>query len=315
MAKQLTLEQQKILESDKKKLVVSASAGSGKTFVLIEVLINLICNKNVPISKLLVLTFTKAAANEMRTRLYKAVLEQKPSEFLLSQLDEIIVSDICTIDSFCEKIIKRNVSKLQIDENFNILDEKASARLKLKAFNKTFNEFFQKDKLAFENIYFAFKRNKDEIFSFVLHVNNYLDSLTEDEREKILSNDFPSALAENYLLSLINSLSQCGLKKLDDEKKEQLQSYKEQLEQANTRREEIVLNREALIQEMEIEKVESTVSAGKEMLPGVELIIGSAEFSIRQSYKAITFFEQDGMIQTEKYRGEPKNERKNDNDE
>ena len=216
MAKQLTLEQQKILESDKKKLVVSASAGSGKTFVLIEVLINLICNKNVPISKLLVLTFTKAAANEMRTRLYKAVLEQKPSEFLLSQLDEIIVSDICTIDSFCEKIIKRNVSKLQIDENFNILDEKASARLKLKAFNKTFNEFFQKDKLAFENIYFAFKRNKDEIFSFVLHVNNYLDSLTEDEREKILSNDFPSALAENYLLSLINSLSQCGLKKLDD---------------------------------------------------------------------------------------------------
>ena len=86
------------------------------------------------------------------------------------------------------------------------------------------------------------------------------------------------------------------------------------MEQANTRREEIVLNREALIQEMEIEKVESTVSAGKEMLPGVELTIGSAEFSIRQSYKAITFFEQDGMIQTEKYRGEPKNEKKNDDE-
>ncbi|PTY40574.1 FapA family protein [Brachyspira hampsonii] len=114
----------------------------------------------------------------------------------------------------------------------------------------------------------------------------------------------------------IKSLEQAGkLKKLDDEKKEQLQSYKEQLEQANTRREEIVLNREALIQEMEIEKVESTVSAGKEMLPGVELLIGNAEFSIRQSYKAITFFEQDGMIQTEKYRGEPKNERKEDNEE
>ncbi|MCZ9988640.1 FapA family protein [Brachyspira hyodysenteriae] len=114
----------------------------------------------------------------------------------------------------------------------------------------------------------------------------------------------------------IKSLEQAGkLKKLDDEKKEQLQSYKEQLEQANTRREEIVLNREALIQEMEIEKVESTVSAGKEMLPGVELVIGSAEFSIRQSYKTITFFEQDGMIQTEKYRGEPKNEKKTDDDE
>ena len=114
----------------------------------------------------------------------------------------------------------------------------------------------------------------------------------------------------------IKSLEQAAkLKKLDDEKKEQLQSYKEQLEQANTRREEIVLNREALVQEMEIEKVESTISAGKEMLPGVQLTIGSAEFAIRQSYKAITFFEEDGMIQTEKYRGEPKNDKKEEDEE
>lgn len=109
----------------------------------------------------------------------------------------------------------------------------------------------------------------------------------------------------------IKSLEQAAkLKKLDDEKKEQLQSYKEQLEQANTRREEIVLSRETLMQEIEADKVESTISAGKEMLPGVQLVIGSAEFAIRQSYKAITFFEEDGMIQTEKYRGEPKNENK-----
>ena len=114
----------------------------------------------------------------------------------------------------------------------------------------------------------------------------------------------------------IKSIEQAAkLKKLDDEKKDQLQSYKEQLEQANSRREEVVLNREALVQEMEIEKVESTVSAGKEMLPGVQLTIGSAEFAIRQSYKAITFFEDGGMIQTEKYRGEPKNENKREDDE
>ena len=64
-----------------------------------------------------------------------------------------------------------------------------------------------------------------------------------------------------------------------------------------------------------MEKVESTVSAGKEMLPGVKLVIGSAEFTIRQSYKAITFFEEGGMIQTEKYRGEPKNENKRSEDD
>ena len=114
----------------------------------------------------------------------------------------------------------------------------------------------------------------------------------------------------------IKSLEQAAkLKKLDDEKKEQLQSYKDQLAQANSRREEVVLEREALNQDIEVEKVESTVSAGKEMLPGVKLVIGSAEFTIRQSYKAITFFEEGGMIQTEKYRGEPKNENKRSEDD
>lgn len=114
----------------------------------------------------------------------------------------------------------------------------------------------------------------------------------------------------------IKSLEQVAkLKKLDDEKKEQLQSYKDQLAQANSRREEVVLEREALNQDIEVEKVESTVSAGKEMLPGVKLVIGSAEFTIRQSYKAITFFEEGGMIQTEKYRGEPKNENKRSEDD
>lgn len=111
----------------------------------------------------------------------------------------------------------------------------------------------------------------------------------------------------------IKSLEQASkIKKLDDEKKEQLQSLKEQLEQSNSRREEVVLNRESMIQQMEIEKVDSTISAGKEMLSGVELVIGSAEFSIRQNYKAITFYEENGIIMSEKYRGEPKNDKKSD---
>lgn len=85
---------------------------------------------------------------------------------------------------------------------------------------------------------------------------------------------------------------------------------KEQLEQSNSRREEVVLNRESVIQQLEIEKVDSTISAGKEMLSGVELVIGSAEFLIRQNYKAITFYEENGMVMSEKYRGEPKNDKK-----
>ena len=119
-----TDEQQKILDNDKKNLIVSASAGSGKTFIVVEQIINLICSAGVPIRRLLILTFTKAAASEMKSRLFKAILSQKSTPFLLEQLDDISVSDISTIDAFCEKIIKRNINKLNIDENFRVLDEK-----------------------------------------------------------------------------------------------------------------------------------------------------------------------------------------------
>ena len=130
-----------------------------------------------------------------------------------------------------------------------------------------------------------------------------IDSL-EKEKEEL-------DMAIEELERGIKSLEQAAkIKKLDEEKKEQLQSLKEQLEQSNSRREEVVLNRESMAQQMEIEKVDSTISAGKEMLSGVELIIGSAEFSIRQNYKAVTFYEENGIVMSEKYRGEPKNDKK-----
>lgn len=111
----------------------------------------------------------------------------------------------------------------------------------------------------------------------------------------------------------IKSLEQAEkMKKLDDEKREHLQSLREQFDQANARITEILTDRERIMQEIQEERVESTVSAGKEALNGVSLTIGSAEFLLRQNYKAITFFEENGIIQTEKYRGEAKPQKEND---
>lgn len=176
-----TKEQEKILENQKKKLIVSASAGSGKTFVVIEYLIKLICEKKIPVSKFLVLTFTKAAANEMKTRLYNAMLEQKPTEFLLEQIDDISQSDISTIDAFCEKIIKRNINKLELDENFSILDEKASKSLKLTSFERAYEEFYEKDKENFDVVYFAFRKNKNFVYECMLDLQSFFDSNFEGE--------------------------------------------------------------------------------------------------------------------------------------
>lgn len=176
-----TDEQDSVLKSKVKDLVVSASAGSGKTFIVIEKIIRLICDDKVPVERLLVLTFTKAASQEMQNRLYKAILEKPSSDFLIEQIDALPLSDISTIDSFCEKIIKRNINKLDIDENFVILDEKTSKNLKKLAFSRTFQFFSQNKVDDFEQIYFAFKRNKDNIEDCVFALQDFLASCNNQE--------------------------------------------------------------------------------------------------------------------------------------
>lgn len=194
-----TEEQRAILENKKKRLIVSASAGSGKTFVVIERLKYLICHEKIPVSRLLVLTFTKAAANEMKTRLFKAILEQKATPFLIEQLDDISISDISTIDSFCEKIIKRNINKLDLDENFRILDEKESKNLKFKAFNRVFDSLAATDSENFNEIYFSFKRSKDQIKECMLILMDYFDS--QDGGDELID-----SMIENYEKFLNDSL-------------------------------------------------------------------------------------------------------------
>lgn len=176
---ELTKQQQDILNSSGKKVVVSASAGSGKTFVLVEKLISLICDRKVPASRLLVLTFTKAAAKEMKSRLLVSMLAQKPTDFILQQIDDLSVSDISTIDSFCEKIIKRNISKLDIDEGFSILDERAALSLKSRAFQSAF-EKFSTYVADFEEVYFAFKKNKEKLQECIFDMQSYFDSISND---------------------------------------------------------------------------------------------------------------------------------------
>ena len=201
-----TQEQKKILENNKKNLIVSASAGSGKTFVVIEYLIKLICEKKIPLSKFLVLTFTKAAANEMKTRLYNEILQQKPTDFLLEQIDEISQSDISTIDSFCEKVIKRNINKLDIDENFSILDEKASNALKAIAFDRAYENFYEKDVDNFNDVYFAFKKNKQMVQECILDMQTFFDSNFEGDMladEFIANNNLLKIKGEQYLLNYV----------------------------------------------------------------------------------------------------------------
>ncbi|MEG2870989.1 MAG: UvrD-helicase domain-containing protein, partial [Clostridium sp.] len=124
-----TKEQKQVIESHDRNLLVSAAAGSGKTAVLVERIIRMISNREHPadIDRLLVMTFTKAAASEMRERIQMAIekkLEEHPEDAHLQQQAVMVqYAQITTIDSFCLHILREYFDCLDIDPAFRVADE------------------------------------------------------------------------------------------------------------------------------------------------------------------------------------------------
>lgn len=124
-----TREQQKVIDLRERNILVSAAAGSGKTAVLVERIIAKITNpdKPVDIDRLLVVTFTKAAAAEMRSRigntLEKRLRDKPEDENLQHQLSLLHNAQITTIDSFCQYIIRNYFHVIGLEPMFQVGDE------------------------------------------------------------------------------------------------------------------------------------------------------------------------------------------------
>ena len=124
-----TKEQQQVIDTRNRNLLVSAAAGSGKTAVLVERIIQMILNKEHPvdIDRLLVVTFTNAAAAQMRERIRQAIdreLSKDPfNEHLQRQAALLHKAQITTIDSFCLFVIRNHFHELGLDPGFRVADE------------------------------------------------------------------------------------------------------------------------------------------------------------------------------------------------
>ena len=101
-------EQEEILEINKKNIIVSASAGSGKTTVMVKKILKYVLERDCHIDELLVLTYTKSSALDMKKKLTNRIKEElQNNSWLQEELDLIPTSDICTFDSFCQKLVKK----------------------------------------------------------------------------------------------------------------------------------------------------------------------------------------------------------------
>lgn len=180
-------EQDAVLSFDKRNLIVSASAGSGKTYVLIKFITKLICEKRVPIRKLLILTFTKNASIEMKERLLKNLKSvEKVDDFILKQIDDLSVSNISTIHSYCEHCLKKYANILKLKENFTLADENLSNKLKKEAIRECLKKL--KNDESFFTIFYAFN-NEQKLFDAIMEVNDMMEAVADKKSyiEKILT--------------------------------------------------------------------------------------------------------------------------------
>ena len=128
MAKSWTSQQLDAMNTKDRDILVSAAAGSGKTAVLVERIVNKITKENgTDIDRLVVVTFTKAAAAEMkarvRNRLDDMLDEDEKNSNLIKQIALINNAQITTIDSFCLWILKNHFSEINLDPGFRVADK------------------------------------------------------------------------------------------------------------------------------------------------------------------------------------------------
>ena len=184
MAISWTEEQTAVIESRNRNLLVSAAAGSGKTAVLVERIIRMITEGDHPlkIDQLLVMTFTKAAADEMRERVLKAVdeklMEQPDNAHLQMQAAMIPYAQITTIDSFCLGIIKEHYSQLDIDPSFRIGDEGELILLRGDVMKDMLEEFYESKDPAFECFVETYATGKTDrgIEDYIMQVYTFSQS-------------------------------------------------------------------------------------------------------------------------------------------
>ncbi len=132
------------IQADNPQLLVSAAAGSGKTAVLVERIFHMISTKGMSIDRMLIVTFTRAAAAEMRERLETRLNEAAQDNPALQKQAELVsMAQISTIHSFCQKIVRQNFQHCKVDPQFTLSDERERDRLFQEALNETLDQVYQ----------------------------------------------------------------------------------------------------------------------------------------------------------------------------
>lgn len=177
-----TTEQMQAIKLKGANILVSAAAGSGKTSVLVERIVNKIINDGVDIDKILVVTFTNAAASEMRQRLmdaiYKKIDENPNDDNLQRQLMLINKANISTIHSFCLNVIRNNFFEIGISNNFRVADSTEIEIMKQEVIEDIFDNEYESQNEDFTKILEKYATYNDDakLKELILRIYEFIQS-------------------------------------------------------------------------------------------------------------------------------------------
>ena len=205
-----TKEQSEVISHRKGNLLVSAAAGSGKTAVLVEHVIDRLLDKEHPISlsSVVLMTFTEAAASEMKerikARLKEAFLENRDPH-IEREIAELPNANISTIDAFCKRLIQENYTSLGIEPNFRIGEKNELALLKEDIVEELLEEEYGKKEESFLSFVDRYSTGKQDKGIQEIIVKLYYLAVASPFPEKYLKalSENSSSAWKNYLLESI----------------------------------------------------------------------------------------------------------------
>ena len=179
-----SIEQERAIGSEKKNIVITASAGAGKTHTMICRVLDLVTRRGVPLSSIVMLTFTEAAAEEMKTRLSAALIEEikaasgQKRELLSAALDQFPFLQCCTIDAFCYRLVKSHFELLGLSPLHTITEDASDDREK--ALEQVLEEYAERDEEGYFKALASFGKEEENLLKReILKVYDFAET-TED---------------------------------------------------------------------------------------------------------------------------------------
>ena len=231
MSVKFTTSQQNVIDFRGKNMLVSASAGTGKTTVMIERIVSLIergmdaatepnlkvadtASKGFDVSEIVVVTFTNLAAAEMKARLAAKLAERRNNPRMLEQIEKLDSASICTLHSFCSELLKNYFYVVDIDPAFSILDSVTVATLRKNALDDVFSEYFANKDDVFRRTYkiFATHRREENFKNTLLSLYDFsrcledFPSWYEQTRANFIHYSDDNPIVQTLLTDIIQSV-------------------------------------------------------------------------------------------------------------